>query len=744
MEGDNSEQLREVDCTTVTLPMEDHNKRFLEALTNPTLPASWLPHTFEKEGKSFDNLNGFQQASTLSADKVEEVGVHVGVDGKTNTVVKVGKLVGMMDFYCQRNSKWEVIKAKILSLIPQDIAGARQEVEDFHKLCESKGANAIGSSIQQIWGKLLLEAFDRDTKAGDVEKMKLFPLSFLKMAKVYDSNNCNNSEFRLWILNQLFAELEATDNSICSIKAAETKLVTFELNTSGIFALLENAELMKLQYRIQLKKKIEEGKRFLKELILLILHCEPPETLAKFSTRYPEQVANFWIAFENPKNAKIHFNYAVMNRESSRLLAMLLQLHPQLIETIKLQSIVCSQQFEIPIKNICYLLKRQLLSAESVEDFLMPLILNTTPSSIDYTRKCEKLFQIFLYLDNFYQPSQSVPTEGKGESLQKEFVRPTSVWNDVYAKYLRYTQANELTVTNDPLPLYTAVIESLFMQEQEVSAEVIEFSKDLKLACTNGDVDWIRQHSEEIVKNNQLRHLCSSPFLSVRSYFIKLQVQAQESSKSSAALKLEEKEEKVDDESLSTQLMNAVHISLRKEGLETAIEIDRAFALPLPDLHGFKDMDGIRDGQHYRTRLYPFLMENPDERVLDYFLTKCPDLVCKVHGYEFRKIQPRIFVYLLRHQLEIVEKYLGSIVAHLFNYQDELDIKLYKRRTSSMISIMQFIFKLFLLLGNFCPSAQQQNQMWSHSYDAYLQLTTQLPQLLPVTGISALMLQYFV
>lgn len=724
MEGDNSSQLREVDCT-VTLPMEDHNKRFLEALTNPTLPASWLPHAFEKEEKQFD-LAG-----------------------------KINKMKEIMEFYCERNSKWEVIKQKVLSLIPQDVAGARQEVENFHELCKNKDAHAIGSSILQSYRKLSFEAFDRDTKAGDGEKMKLFPLSFLKDIKVYNSYNCDLPEFRHWILDQLFAELEAVDNSICIIKDAESKLVTSE--PFGEFALLETTTLVKLQNRIQLKKKIEESKRLFTDLMRLILCCEPPETLAKFTNKYPKQVANFWMAFKNSDTEKTRFNCAVMNGQSSKWLAMLLQLYPQLIKTIKSYSIIHSYQFEIPIRNICYLLKRQLLSIESAKDFFIPLILNTALSSIQCARQCEKLFQVFLYLGNFYQPSTNF-VESKNENSRKEPVRPTSVWTDVYAKYLKYAEINRLTVANDPLPLYTNVIETIFVEGQKVPEEVRKFSKDLKLACTSGDIDWIRQHSEEIVKKNQLRRLFSSPFLSVRSYFIEiqLQLQVQKSSKSSTSAiatepNLEEKEEKVDvdgeskTESLRTQLARAVYLSLRKEELGTAVEIDRAFALPLPHLPNLNNMDAIRNGEEvYRARLYPFLMENPDERVLDYFLTKCPDLFSRVHGYEFTKIEPRIFVYLLRHQPQIMEKYLGSIVAHLFNYQDELNIKLYKRRTNSMILIMQFIFKLFLLLGNFCPSTQQQNRVWSHSYDTYLQLTTQLPQLLPVTGISALMLQYFV
>lgn len=855
MEDDDDEKLEFTNLFETSLPttpattsakcMETHNERFVEALGNPTAAAgksidfgTYASHVdyLKRVGRP-DNYNG-------SDTKME-----IMVDNKLHRSWRSNQLEDRINFYCRRNSEWKLSATKITALIPHNMQAAHDQLQEFYTTyCLEKNRPMSVDSAGQPTGVIYLRLFNQLTTAAykralkstiaenddakntrdmetnpsieTVETLKLFPTKFLLLPQTFRLNT-DCPEIRHWLLDREFAELQRQDYANANKDKSNVK----EVSCWNI----DRVSYNKLTKRIDYAAK-------LRELLSLMLRFEPFATLEKLAAEYPTQICKLENEItgagtglkigQQASMLRLHLGKAAMN-EDARWLSWLYKLNPaifnppsavEMFSTTSTTTNAVAKSFvplvyKIPVKNACYLLKNQLLTELDAQKFFAFLL--KTSAFSGFAKLCEKLFEVFLYLGNFYAlPSISciscisyndVSRDTKvemasavarlSEKVEKARTsilrsRPTAVWKAAYNSYLAYAELNGLEVATTDLSKYKGVLDTIFSKErkkiQELGEVVNIINNDssssmdqsktmsgLLKAIAVGDVDWLRENSDALgTKESYFApFLRRSTFVSVRQFFVEYYLKKKADKATAKAAKVaaekaakkaklaapaparnqpvapvddedediefsdeddeDEDEDEYDeeDETHAEELKVEILCALKRESLETIVEMDKK--LPILECTDF-----------YQFAPLPKLLQNPDERVLDYFLQKQPEMICGKNEDTFRILNPRIFVYLMRRP-EFINECADRILSRLFIREDGYPGKFvfdYRMRNQAN---KKFIFKLFLLLGNFSTFAQQ-DELWRQVYQIYLDFIDLVNTTIRTRALGALMLQYFV
>lgn len=830
--------------------METYNERFVEALGNPVIRT-----TTGKDGIDFGNypeyadyLNRMGRPDASGTNKIIMAG------DKLYSSWRAHRLENRINFYCRRNSEWKSITEKVVAQIPHNMRIAHDELTEFFStfcLAKNRPMNLddcgqptdplyprLFSLLTTVAYKRTLSALKLDGKYVDsgergnlVESMKLFPTKFLLLPNTFQlSADC--PEIRHWVLDHEFAELQS-QNDAAKLSIADR--IHFNI------AMQQNEHATKLV-----------------ELLLLMLKFEPFVTLEQLATKYPAQMTKLENEVADPtlklgpqKNSSRHYFGKAMVNQDTRWLSWLHKLNPSIFKPSAPKTIdatysanylaasaasaeestsLINSFHKVPIKNVCFLLKAQLLPKVNAHKFFT-FLWKTSASS--FPRLCERLFEIFLYLGNFYTPNTNYSPKTKEEQKADEFEkvptdlrsRPNVVWKAAYNTYLEYSKANNLEVPTTDFSKYKDALDAIFVKGAVERIERLERKRmqakklnavntgsndngnsskvcpakesgrckmlgELQKAITTGDVDWLRKNLDALQGKdyNIVPWLRKSTFVPVRQFFVEyyLKKKADKIAKVAAeraaekAVKLaklaklaahtaqlglapgenqpvpiapdrddegsdyededededlfsddedDQDEDDDEDEIRNDELKTEVLHSLKRESLETIMQMDEKFPiLRCPDFFQFTPLSK--------------LLQNPDARVLDYFLKQDPAMICGRGESTFEKLSARTFVYLMRRP-EFIDECADQIFMRLFVREDgysKASLVNYRMRNQTN---KKFIFKLFLLLGNFSTFAQQ-DELWRQVYQIYLDFIDLVNTTIRTRALGALMLQYFV
>lgn len=797
----------------VTATAETYNRSFSAVLADPTVGTDFALHYSNNlvgEPNHSNNSNISSANSINNSDDASRNWVSGGISGNFEA------MESRIAFHCERNREWKLIAPEITSLIPQDLVKAEELLLTFFDKyhCKDGSSTNVGSyasfAYSSLLNRLTTAAFKRElaifnaknkdnddrgkhpeeTKSTEsIEMLKLFPVNFLLSPSTFllitnNSNNSNCSEFRSWIFDRQLATIQREDDEAA-------KVARFDAPKESKYATLAA--------NFQRKRKDLQWPAMKHLLLLMIKKCSL--SFADFQllmSKYPDQKLKIEAKLSQGNLVACYVRHAVMN-DDLRWLGWFTTLNPSAFKTVDAVNVVNDDDDvdeggqtliltvrDAPVKNVCYLLKRQLVSAYEARKFFLYLLQKIDSSS----DKQEKLFQVFLYLGNFYtntfdeQNTECKTTNGPVTTYKTTYF----TWKTTYEKYRQYALVNGLKIDETgSLPRYQPVLDTIFSTLQEeikqlkkleseshilVGSREIGFKLDrqavlkgVREAIATGDVDWLREKSNtpEFRHNSPdiMRLLRSSKFVGVRQFFVDFFVANKgypRSEKKSVATDVVENDQRIMDEQSDEgesesdgddededeeesfyypdELKAEILHTLDRESLEFVVAVDNKFPVPS---NGFSRPQDDSDDKF--EPLLTRLIQNPDERVLDYFLKKYPAIITQNTERDFRKLQPRLFVYLLRRK-EFAEHCVKPILNRLFVRADGYPLQL-KSDRYTIESSKNFIFKLLLLLGNF-SLAMHQDDLCRQVYAIYVSFIGQLNSVITVRPLSALMLQYLV